>query len=75
MGALGWRRATSCSPAAVTVRSMNTKTPKQERVEAIAEALSATDAVDEAEEDQDMEAFAQRFEAKVTQDAHRVDTR
>lgn len=43
--------------------AMDAKTPQQQRAEAIVEALSATDAVDEAEEDREMESLAQRLEA------------
>lgn len=42
---------------------MDTKTPQQQRAEAIVEALSATDDVAEAEEDQELESLAQRLEA------------
>lgn len=43
--------------------AMQTRTPQQQRAEAIVEALSATDAVDEAQEDQELESLAQRLEA------------
>ena len=43
--------------------AMQARTPQQQRAEAIVEALSATDAVDEAQEDQELESLAQRLEA------------
>jgi hypothetical protein len=46
---------------------MEQQSAKQERAEAIAQALSTSEARDEANEDLDMESFAQRIEAKVTQ--------
>ena len=46
---------------------MEQQSAKQERAEAIAQALSTSEARDEANEDLDMESFAQRIEARVTQ--------
>lgn len=45
---------------------MDAKSAKQARAEAIFEALSTSDVLGEADEDQDIEAFAQRFEASVS---------
>ena len=49
---------------------MDQQSAKQERAEAIAQALSTSEARDEANEDLDMESFAQRIEARVTQGDH-----
>jgi hypothetical protein len=50
---------------------MDARTTKQQRADAIGEALSSSDAMDEADEVRDMESFARRFEAKVSQSRSR----